>query len=122
MTSSLDIKKTFTFGLWQVQKRLHLRYYVQATLLAEDIAAICRNGIESVVAFLHNNGTLSSTAYNALLKQAIHEVKERKKLAKRIIKAIQPQLELAVRAEADLLQKSPEKMVADLELMLEGCI
>lgn len=56
------------------------------------------------------------------MKTAIHEVKERKKLAKRIIKAIQPQLEIAVRAEADLLQKSPDKMVADLELVLEGCI
>lgn len=65
---------------------------------------------------------MGSAEYNSRLKTAIHEVKDRKKLAKRIIKAIQPQLEIAVRAEADLLQKSPDKMVADLELLLEGCI
>lgn len=122
MICSLDIKKTFTYGLWQVQKRLHLRYYVQATTLAEDIAIICKNGIESVALTLPSEEAVGSAEYNAMLKVAIHEVKDRKKLAKRIIKAIQPQLEVAVRAEADLLQKSPDKMVADLELVLEGCI
>ncbi|KFY13773.1 hypothetical protein V492_03044 [Pseudogymnoascus sp. VKM F-4246] len=119
---ALDIKRTFTAGLWQVQNRLHRRYYVQATTLAEDIAVICKKGIEAVAATLPSEATVGSAEYNSLLKVAIHEVKDRKKLAKRIIKAIQPQLEIAVRAEADLLQKSPDKMVADLELVLEGCI
>lgn len=122
MTYSLDIKRTFTAGLWQVQNRLHRRYYVQATTLAEDIAMICKKNIEAVAARLPSEATVGSAEYNSQLKVAIHEVKDRKKLAKRIIKAIQPQLEIAVRAEADLLQKSPDKMVADLELVLEGCI
>jgi NuA3 HAT complex component NTO1 len=122
MRYSLDIKRTFTAGLWQVQNRLHRRYYVQATTLAEDIAMICKKNIEAVAARLPSEATVGSAEYNSQLKEAIHEVKDRKKLAKRIIKAIQPQLEIAVRAEADLLQKSPDKMVADLELVLEGCI
>ncbi|KFY23600.1 hypothetical protein V493_05750, partial [Pseudogymnoascus sp. VKM F-4281 (FW-2241)] len=119
---ALDIKRAFTAGLWQVQNRLHRRYYVQATTLAEEIAIICKNGIVAVAATLPSEATVGTSEYNSLLKTAIHEVKDRKKLAKRIIKAIQPQLEVAVRAEADLLQKSPDKMVADLELVLEGCI
>ncbi|OBT44259.1 hypothetical protein VE00_05418 [Pseudogymnoascus sp. WSF 3629] len=119
---ALDIKRTFTAGLWQAQNRLHRRYYVQATTLAEDIAMICKKNIEAVAARLPSEATVGSAEYNSQLKEAIHEVKDRKKLAKRIIKAIQPQLEIAVRAEADLLQKSPDKMVADLELVLEGCI
>jgi NuA3 HAT complex component NTO1 len=122
MIYSLDIKRVFTPPLWQVQNRLHRRYYVQATRLAEDIATICKQGIEIVATTLPSEAEVGSEEYNAQLKVALHEVKERKKLAKRIIKAIQPQLEVAVRAEADLLQKSPDKMVADLELLLEGCI
>lgn len=86
------------------------------------MTVIFKSGIESVATNFPDYHTIDAAEYNASLKQAILEVKDRKKLAKRIIKAIQPQLEAAVRAEADLLQKSPEKMVADLELVLEGCV
>ena len=76
--------------------------------MAEDMAVILKKGIELVAATLPSEADVGSAEYNAQLKTAIHEVKDRKKLAKRIIKAIQPQLDVAVRAEADLLQKSPE--------------
>lgn len=98
------------------------RYYVETMTLAEDLAVIFKDGIEAVRENMPGELTVSCEEYNASLKQAIHEVKDRKKLAKRIVKAIQTQLEAAIRAEADLLQKSPEQMVADMEAVLEGCI
>jgi len=98
------------------------RYYVETMTLAEDLAVIFKNGIEAVGENMPGELTVSCEEYNASLKQAIYEVKDRKKLAKRIVKAIQPQLEAAIRAEADLVQKSPEQMVADMEAVLEGCI
>lgn len=98
------------------------RYYVETMTLAEDLAVIFKDGIEAVRENMPGELTVSCEEYNASLKQAIYEVKDRKKLAKRIVKAIQTQLEAAIRAEADLLQKSPEQMVADMEAVLEGCI
>lgn len=54
-------------------------------------------------------------------KQAV-DIKDRKKLAKRIVKAVQPQLEAAVRAEADINNKPVEKLMKELELLLEASL
>lgn len=50
------------------------------------------------------------------------DIKERRKLAKRIIKAIQPQLETALRAEADISGINFEKELAKLEHLWETCL
>jgi len=46
----------------------------------------------------------------------------RRSLAKRILKAVQPQLEAAVRAEADISGKSTEKQLKELELAIEAAL
>jgi NuA3 HAT complex component NTO1 len=46
-------------------------------------------------------------------------MKERKRLAKRIIKAIQPQLEAAARAEADITSKPTDQLLKEVEQLLE---
>lgn len=50
------------------------------------------------------------------------EQKEKRKLAKRIIKAIQPALEEAMRKESELCRKPFEKELRDLDLLLETSI
>jgi len=53
-------------------------------------------------------------------KKGAVELKDRKRLAKRIIKAVQPQLEIAVRAEADVSNKPVEKQLKELDSLLEA--
>jgi NuA3 HAT complex component NTO1 len=50
------------------------------------------------------------------------EARERKKLGKRILKAVQPQLEAALKAEADITNKPLNTLVKELEGMLEASL
>ena len=50
------------------------------------------------------------------------EYKEKKKLAKRIVKAVQPSLEDATRKESELLRKSSERELERLDRLLELCL
>lgn len=50
------------------------------------------------------------------------DLKERKRLAKRILKAVQPQLEAAARAESDITGKAFDELLQDIERMLESCL
>ena len=55
-------------------------------------------------------------------KKPAVDIKERRKLAKRIIKAIQPQFETALRAEADISGIDFEKELKKLEHLWEVCL
>jgi len=63
----------------------------------------------------HLNGQASS-------KELTAEYKEKKKLAKRIIKAVQGSLEDAMRKESEICQKPFEKELRDLDLLLENSL
>lgn len=64
---------------------------------------------------------LESDVHNSPKKQGV-DIKERRKLAKRIIKAIQPQFEAALRAEADISGIDFEKERKKLENLWETCL
>lgn len=55
-------------------------------------------------------------------KKQVTDMKVRKSLAKRIIKAVQPQLEAAVRAEAEISNKPLETMLKELEIFLDASL
>ena len=55
-------------------------------------------------------------------KDLTAEYKEKKKLAKRIIKAVQGSLEDAMRKESEICQKPFEKELRDLDLLLENSL
>jgi len=55
-------------------------------------------------------------------KDFTSEYKEKRKLAKRIVKAVQPALEDATRKESELLRKPFEKELQQLDLMLENSL
>lgn len=63
----------------------------------------------------HINGEASS-------KDLTAEYKEKKKLAKRIIKAVQGSLEDAMRRESEVCQKPFEKELRELDLLLENSL
>jgi NuA3 HAT complex component NTO1 len=118
----LDIKNVFTEGLIKIQTTLNNRYYVLATTLAQNLSSVFSIGIEDGPQIKPENGQAVGQEHTSPSKHAAFDIRERRKLAKRIIKAIQPQLELAVRAEADITKKSADTMVHDLEVLLDACL
>jgi NuA3 HAT complex component NTO1 len=118
----LDIKDVFTAGLVKIQAKLKQRFYAEATALAQDLASIFSIGIEDGPLGKPGGAQTTSQEQVSPSKHSANDIRERRKLAKRIIKAVQPQLEIAVRAEADLTKKSGDKMIHDLEALLEACL
>lgn len=112
----------FTEGLIEIQTKLDNRYYVLATTLAQDLSSVFSIGIEVGPQIKPESDQTAGQEHISPSKNAAFDIRERRKLAKRIIKAIQPQLELAVRAEADITRKSADTMVHDLEVLLDACL
>jgi NuA3 HAT complex component NTO1 len=118
---SLDIKKTFTKGFKKLRERLGNRYYVLATTYAHDLSLALSAGIEAEPEAKNTEGSdAHSEQLSSPSKQAAKDRGERIKLARRIVKAIHPHLEAAVRAEADLCQKSGDTLVQELDSILEA--
>jgi NuA3 HAT complex component NTO1 len=55
-------------------------------------------------------------------KKQATDMKGRKTLAKRIIKAVQPQLEASVRAEAEISNKPVENLLKELEVLMDASL
>ena len=124
---SLDKQKVFAPQLDQVLNLANNRYYTHASILIVDLSAIFREGIQAVKTTLPDKEDLFTDAsdYNIALKQATTDVKERKKLTKKIIKAIQPVLSEALRAEADVCKMTPEQLtgkLADMDFAFDACV
>ena len=72
--------------------------------------------------------TVVETPQNSSLGLAVSsktdfsDYRDRKKLGKRILKAVQPQLETALRLEADANHRSFENLKLELELMIESSL
>lgn len=116
-THSYDGKGVFSEGFSSIQTKLDEKYYTSVQTFSEDMAAV----FSSVIGFttITNVGDaehqLSGVAHNSLTA----EQKEKKKLAKRIIKAIQPLFEDALRKESDLAGRPFERELPDLETLLD---
>lgn len=113
----MDSKGVFSDGFSGLQTKLDEKYYTSVQTFSEDMSAV----FSSVIGFatLTNVGDadhqLSGVAHSSLTA----EQKEIKKLAKRIIKAIQPYFEDALRKESDLGGKPYERELPDLEALLD---
>jgi NuA3 HAT complex component NTO1 len=113
----LDSKGVFTEGFNALQIKLDEKFYTSVQTFSEDVSAV----FSSVIGFatLTNVGDaeqqLSGVAHSTLTS----EQKQNKALAKRIIKAIQPYFDEALRKESDLAGKPHEKELPDLEALLD---
>lgn len=117
----LDIKRVFSAGFAQLQERLAVRYYTSVSAFSADFGAVFSTvlGMPMVsdtaqVQAQMNEGTSS--------KDLTSEYKEKRKLAKRIVKAVQPALEDATRKESELLRKPFEKELQQLDMLLENSL
>ena len=119
MGSSLDSKTIFNEGLSRLRTNIDRRLYTTALPFARDLSSVLNAGII-------NDPPPDSAPKEPInipspKKQAI-DMKFRKALAKRIIKAVQPQLETAIRAEAEIHNKPAENAIRDLDEILEASL
>jgi NuA3 HAT complex component NTO1 len=114
----LDIKNIFTDGLSKILAKLRKTFYTTTMPLARELSVVFTTGIVREPPLqpeldVHNSSSPKKLAV---------DIKERRKLAKRIIKAIQPQFETALRAEADISGIDFEVELEKLEHLWEACL
>ncbi|TVY33011.1 Peregrin [Lachnellula subtilissima] len=113
----LDIKMVFMDGLLNLKKKVNDRFYTTAMGFAHDICNVFHAGV--VTQPSPDAGIVLSSE---IKKPVVTDIKERKKLGKRIVKAIQPQLQMAVRAEADINGKSADDLLKELDQLLDASV
>ena len=114
----MDIKRVFSAGFAELQERLAVRYYTSVSAFSADFGSV----FSSVLGMPTASDTTQVQAQMAdpiSSKDLTSEYKEKRKLAKRIVKALQPALEDATRKESELLRRPYEKELQQLEFLLE---
>ncbi|TDZ23651.1 NuA3 HAT complex component NTO1 [Colletotrichum orbiculare MAFF 240422] len=109
-------KNIFKDGLLELQEKLEVRFYTNTLVFTHDLCEVINVGINTEPENLEEAGPLSP------VKQNFHDPRQRKALGKRILKAIQPQLETALRKEAEITNKPYDSLVKEFEGMLEASI
>ncbi|MCJ1378127.1 nuA3 HAT complex component nto1 [Xylographa soralifera] len=118
---ALDGKGTFRLGLAHIRERMDERFYTSVATFSTDLGTVFSAGI-GMSAVADTAEVQSQIIDDRSRKDLSAEQKEKRKLAKRIIKAIQPALEDAMRKESDLCRRPFEKELRDLDLLLETSI
>ncbi|OHW89999.1 PHD-finger domain-containing protein-like protein [Colletotrichum incanum] len=117
--SSLD-KNIFKEGLLGLQEKLERRFYTNTLVFTHDLCEVINVGINTepqhIESASQGGGALSP------VKQNFHDPRQRKALGKRILKAVQAQLETALKTEADITHKPYDTLAKEFEGMLEASI
>lgn len=114
-------KKLFSRGLAKVQSRIEKRFYVTALSFAQDLGDIIGEGIATAPRVEVSDQRFEA-ADAAPPKNAFSDIRERRKLGKRILKALQPYLETALRVESEISKKPYEKLQKELEAVVDASI
>lgn len=113
-----DREGVFQTGFSELRDRLAVRFYTSVSAFSADFgsvfSSVLRETLNADTAGIQTH--VNGDAHN---KELSAEYKEKRKLAKRIVKAVQPSLEDAVRKESELLRKSSEKELQHLDRLLE---
>ncbi|KAL4974225.1 enhancer of polycomb-like-domain-containing protein [Aspergillus desertorum] len=112
---ALDSKGFFRQGLYAIRTKLEQRYYPSVSSFSAHLASIFTSeiGVQPAGDTAELQMQISGRAPELSLEQ-----REKRKMAKRIIKAIQPALEDAIRKESELTRQPFEQELKDLDVML----
>jgi NuA3 HAT complex component NTO1 len=115
----LDGKGTFAAGLMSIRQRLNERFYPSVASFSADLASLFTSeiGVGPAGDTAELQAQISGRAPELSIEQ-----REKRKLAKRIIKAIQPALEDAIRNESELNRKPFEKELKELDVILDHSV
>jgi NuA3 HAT complex component NTO1 len=115
---SSDKKNVFTEGLSKLGERVRNRFYTTALTFVNDLSQVFSAGISNEPPVKSEVVEADKTSPS---KKHPIDMKERKRLAKRIIKAVQPLLENAVQVEADISGQPAEAALKELHRLIEAC-
>ncbi len=121
MRSRFDGKGIFREGFSRILSKLEKRFYTSVSTFSADFSAVFSSAIGLLVVDPSNN-MQTQIQGTALAKDLSNEQKDRRKLAKRIVKAVQSALEDATRKESELCRKPFEKELKELDLLLENSV
>ncbi|KAJ5317349.1 hypothetical protein PENANT_c034G03094 [Penicillium antarcticum] len=115
----LDGKGVFAAGLMSIRQRLNERFYPSVATFSADLASLFTSeiGVEPAGDTAELQAQISGRAPELSLEQ-----REKRKLAKRIIKVIQPSLEDAIKKESELNRKPFEKELKELDVILDHSV
>ncbi|GLI79099.1 hypothetical protein PoHVEF18_007424 [Penicillium ochrochloron] len=113
---ALDSKGTFAAGMSSIRQRLNERFYPSVASFSADLASLFTSEIG--VAPAGDTAALQEQISGRAPELSL-EQREKRKLAKRIIKSIQPALEDAIRKESELNRKPFEKELKELDVILD---
>ncbi|KAI9045423.1 putative PHD finger domain protein [Aspergillus affinis] len=115
----LDGKAVFREGLLSIRTKLAERHYTSVSAFSADLAHIFTSeiGVKPAGDTKELQMQISGRAPELSLEQ-----REKRTLAKRIIRAIQPALEDAIKKESELNRKPFEQELKELDLMLETSV
>lgn len=116
---SLDGKGVFQEGFTKLRDKLSERFYTSVSSFSAEFGSIfsAATGLPEAADAADVQAQISS---EPPAKDVTTEYKEKKKLAKRIIKAVQGSLEDATRKESELCRKPFEKELRHLDLLLQN--
>lgn len=115
-------KELFSEGLEKLQERIDIRFYVTALSFAADLCEVISKGIITAPSGGDEQTEPHFDSMEAPTKNTFADIRERRKLGKRILKAVQPYLETALRVEAEVSQKAFEGLLGELEVMMDKCV
>ena len=104
----------------QLQSRIEQRFYTTTLPLARDLSDVINDGIYSELG--STSDEQQSIAGLVPKGGDFSDIRDRKRLGKRILKAVQPQLEKALHLETDISHVSFDTLKQDLERVLEAGI
>ncbi|KAF4335990.1 3 HAT complex component NTO1 [Fusarium beomiforme] len=118
---SLD-KDLFKYGLDKLQGHVDARFYVTVMSFAIDLCEIISTGISTTPPDAFKEATQTQGIDALPAKTTFSDIRERRKLGKRILKAVQPYLETALRVESEISQKPFEGLKKELENIIDRSV
>ncbi|CAD6500772.1 BgTH12-06478 [Blumeria graminis f. sp. triticale] len=113
---TLDIKNLFTEDLAYLQQKVEVRFFTSVLPFAQNLSDLFRKRVTIEPKFDPNMESSSIKSKNPL-----SDIKERRKLAKRILsKAVQPQLENAIRVESEISGTPAKGKIRELIELLDS--
>ncbi|KAH9900615.1 bromodomain and PHD finger-containing protein [Xylariomycetidae sp. FL2044] len=118
---SLD-KNLFHDGLVRIQSRTDQRFYTATLTFLRDLCDVIHSGINTQPEPQPDAQQETGLVPLTTSKSDFSDYRDRKKLGKRILKMVQPQLETALHLEAEASHKSLDSLKQELESMIKASL
>ncbi|KAI2630979.1 bromodomain and PHD finger-containing protein [Hypoxylon sp. NC1633] len=115
-------KNLFHEGFIKLSNVIDERFYTTTLAFAHDLCDVINAGINTEPEPQLESQQKAGLVIAAASKSDFSDFRERKKLGKRILKSVQPQLETALHLESEAAHKPFETLKQELESMIEASL